>query len=74
MNIRGISSLYGKNMPLLFVDGMMHDYEYTNLSLMEGFAHNPLDVLDIEEITDITVLKDGTAYLGGARFERRDIY
>jgi TonB-linked SusC/RagA family outer membrane protein len=66
MNIRGISSLYGKNMPLLFIDGMMHDYEYTNMSLMEGYALNPLDVVDIEEITDITIIKNGASYLGGA--------
>ncbi|MBN2272686.1 MAG: SusC/RagA family TonB-linked outer membrane protein [Bacteroidales bacterium] len=66
MNIRGISSLYGKNMPLLYVDGMIHDYEYTNISLMEGFALNPVDVIDIEEITDIAVLKNGVSYLGGA--------
>ncbi len=66
MNIRGVSSIFGKNMPLLYIDGMMHDYEYTNMSLMEGFSLNSLDVVDIEEITDISVLKEGTAYLGGA--------
>lgn len=66
MNIRGISSLYGKNMPLLFIDGMIHDYEYNNMSMMEGFALNSLDVVDIDEITDISVLKDGISYLGGA--------
>jgi TonB-linked SusC/RagA family outer membrane protein len=66
MNIRGISSLYGKNQPLLFVDGMIHDYDYTNYSLMEGFALNPMDVIDIEDIADISVLKNGSSYLGGA--------
>jgi hypothetical protein len=54
MNIRGISSIFGKNQPLLFIDGMIHDYDYTNLSLMEGFSLNPMDVIDIEDISDIT--------------------
>jgi TonB-linked SusC/RagA family outer membrane protein len=65
MNVRGISSIYGKNQPLLFIDGMIHDYDYTNLSLMEGFSLNPLDVVDIEDISDLTVLKNGDSYLGG---------
>jgi hypothetical protein len=66
MNIRGISSLFGRNQPLLFVDGMLHDYDYTNFSLMEGFALNSMDVIDIEDIADISVLKNGDSYLGSA--------
>lgn len=66
MNIRGVSSMFGKNEPLLFVDGMIHDYNYTNLDLMEGFALNTLDIVDIEDISDITVMKNGLSYLGGA--------
>jgi TonB-linked SusC/RagA family outer membrane protein len=66
MNIRGISSIFGKNQPLLFIDGVIHDYDYTNLSLMEGFSLNPMDVIDIEDISDITFLKNGDSYLGSA--------
>ncbi len=66
MNIRGITSLYGYSEPLLFIDGMIHDYPYANVSLMEGFALNPLDVVDIDDISDVTVLRDGVSYLGGA--------
>lgn len=65
MNIRGISSIFGKNQPLLFIDGMIHDYDYTNLSLMEGFSLNPMDVIDIEDISDISFQKNGDSYLGG---------
>ncbi|MBN1416928.1 MAG: SusC/RagA family TonB-linked outer membrane protein [Bacteroidales bacterium] len=64
MNIRGISSIYGKNQPLLLIDGMIHDYDYTNLSLMDGFSLNPMDIIDIEDISDITFMKNGNAYLG----------
>jgi TonB-linked SusC/RagA family outer membrane protein len=66
MNIRGVSSLYGNNEPLLFIDGMIHEYSYANKSLMEGFSTNPLEVVDLEDISDISVLKDGTGYLGAA--------
>lgn len=66
MNIRGISSLYGNSEPLLFIDGMIHDYSYATQSLMEGFSINPLEVVDIEDISDISVIKDGTGYLGAA--------
>lgn len=66
MNLRGISSLYAKTEPLLIIDGMIHDYSYADVSLMEGYALNPFDVLDVEDISDISVLKDGLSYLGGA--------
>lgn len=66
MNIRGISSLYGQSEPLLFIDGMIHDYAYANVSLMEGFALNPMDVVDLDDISDISVLKEGLSYLGAA--------
>lgn len=66
MNIRGFSSLYGNNEPLLFIDGMIHEYSYANKSLMEGFSTNPMEVVDLEDISDISVMKDGTGYLGAA--------
>lgn len=66
MNIRGISSMFGETEPLLFIDGMIHDYSYAKFSLMEGFALNPMDIVDINDISDITILRDGLSYLGAA--------
>ncbi|MFO7668524.1 MAG: SusC/RagA family TonB-linked outer membrane protein [Bacteroidales bacterium] len=66
MNIRGYSSLYANNEPLLFIDGMIHDYAYATTSLMEGYALNPMDVVDMDDISDISVLKDGISFLGSA--------
>lgn len=66
MNIRGISSLYGKTEPIVFIDGMIHEYSYATNSLIEGFALNPLEVVDIEDISDISVMKDGVSFLGAA--------
>jgi len=64
MNIRGTSSLYANSEPILLIDGMIHDYSYANVSLMEGFALNPMDILDIDDISDFTVIKSGASYLG----------
>jgi len=66
MNIRGISSLYGRAEPVLFIDGMIHDFAYASNSLMEGFNLNPMEIVDIDDISDISVLKDGLSYLGAA--------
>lgn len=64
MKNRGFSSLYANTEPILFIDGMIHNYSYADVSLMEGFSLNPMDVIDIEDISDITVVKNGNSYLG----------
>lgn len=66
MNMRGFSSLVAGTEPLLFIDGMIHDYSYAQHSLMEGFSLNPLDVVDIEDISDLTVMRGALSYLGAA--------
>ncbi len=66
MNIRGVSSIHANTEPLLIIDGMIHDYTYANYSLMEGFALNPLDIIDIDDISDITIQKTGNSFLGAA--------
>jgi hypothetical protein len=64
MNIRGFSSLLANSEPLLFIDGMIHEYSYAKESLMEGFALNAFDVVDIDDVYDISVIRDGNSYLG----------
>lgn len=66
MNIRGGSSLYASNEPIIFIDGMIHNYNYAQNGIIEGFTLNPLDLMDPEDIMDITVMKDGLSYLGSA--------
>lgn len=66
MSMRGISSIYANSEPLLLIDGMIYDYNYAGYSLMEGFALNPFDVVDIDDIKDISVFKNGVSYLGAA--------
>ncbi|MFN8206351.1 MAG: SusC/RagA family TonB-linked outer membrane protein [Bacteroidales bacterium] len=66
MSLRGFSSMLASNEPLLFIDGMIHEYSYAKNSLMEGFALNPMDIVDVDDIVDISVIKDGDSYLGAA--------
>lgn len=66
MNIRGVSSLVARNEPLLIIDGMIHDYNYAYNGVMEGFDLNPLDIIDVDDIADISILKNGDSYMGAA--------
>jgi len=66
MNIRGYNSLFANSEPLVFIDGMIHSYSYAMDGLMDGFTLNPLDVVDMDDISNITVMKDGNSYLGSA--------
>ena len=64
MNLRGFSSLFANTEPVLFIDGMIHEYSYVKNSLIEGFTLNPMDVVDIDDISDISVLKAGNTDIG----------
>lgn len=64
MNIRGGSSVLASNEPVIFIDGMLHNYDYARNGILEGFNLNPLDIVDDEDIIDVTVVKDGLSYLG----------
>ena len=66
MNLRGFSSLFANTEPLVVIDGMIYDYAFAQNSLMEGFALNPFDVVDIDDIYDLSVQRDGISYLGAA--------
>lgn len=69
MNLRGFTSLfYAKSEPLLVIDGMIHDYAYANQSLMEGFAQNPMDIVDVDDIADISILKEGNSLFRSCGF------
>ncbi len=65
MNIRGNSSMVGRNEPLMIIDGMIHETNYLNSSAIEGFLPNPMDVLDVIDIEGVSVIKDAQSFLGG---------
>jgi TonB-linked SusC/RagA family outer membrane protein len=62
--LRGYNSLYGTNQPLIVVDGVIFDNtEYGN-SLISNNYTNPLAFIDVKDIDNFTVLKDGSSIYG----------
>lgn len=62
--IRGINSLNAYAQPLFVVDGVIWSNYGKTESVHSGYAYNPLEVIDVNDIEDITVLKDGTSLYG----------
>lgn len=63
-SLRGPSTLTGRNDPVVIIDGVLHEIHYPVESPIDGFVHNPLEMVDIDDIENITILKDGQSYLG----------
>lgn len=64
VNLRGLSSLYGSNDPLVIIDDMIHPVHYANYSAINGFTHNPFEIVDPEDVATVSVFADGNALLG----------
>ncbi|OCX51697.1 SusC/RagA family TonB-linked outer membrane protein [Mucilaginibacter sp. PPCGB 2223] len=62
--LRGYSSLYATNKPLIVVDGMIYDNAHYGNSLVGGHFNNPLSHIAMNDIDNITVIKDGTSMYG----------
>lgn len=62
--IRGFSSLNATNQPLYVVDGVIYDSKNYGGSIIGGHLTNPLADIDIKDIDNITVIKDGASYYG----------
>lgn len=62
--MRGYTSLYATNRPLVVVDGMIYDTNEYGGSLINGYVNNPLADIDIKDIDNITVMRDGTSTYG----------
>lgn len=62
--LRGFSSLYGTNQPLVVVDGMIYDAGSYGNSLIGSHVNNPLSLIDIKDVENFTVIKDGTSLYG----------
>ncbi len=66
MNMRGVSSIFARSEPLVFVDGMIHEISFPNNYVLEGKLLNPMDVVDVEDIVDISTLRVEEGQLGSA--------
>lgn len=64
MFLRGFSSLYATNQPLIVVDGMIYDNESYGTSVISGYQTNPLADIPINDIENITVIKDAASIYG----------
>jgi TonB-linked SusC/RagA family outer membrane protein len=62
--LRGISSLYTSNKPLIIVDGVIYDNTDFGGSLISNNVTNPLAYIDVKDIDNITVIKDATSTYG----------
>lgn len=62
--LRGFSSLYATNQPLVIVDGMIYDTESYGTSLINGFRANAFAGIDEADIENVTVVRDASAIYG----------
>ncbi|WP_234982604.1 SusC/RagA family TonB-linked outer membrane protein [Flavobacterium flevense] len=64
LSLRGFNSLYATNKPLIIVDGMIYDDEDYGSGIIPNNVSSPLSNLDVKDIEDITVIKDGSSLYG----------
>ncbi|MGF7138600.1 SusC/RagA family TonB-linked outer membrane protein [Roseimarinus sediminis] len=62
--LRGYSSLYLNNQPLIVVDGMIYDTENHGNSLIDGYYANPLGGINVNDIENVTVVRDAASIYG----------
>lgn len=62
--LRGPSSLYATNAPLIIVDGVIYDNNDYGGSIINNHYNDPLSHIDVKDIDNITVLKDGSSVYG----------
>ena len=62
--IRGINSINANAQPLFVIDGVVWNNMYDAVSIHEGYFANPLDNIDVNDIENITIVKDGATIYG----------
>ena len=62
--LRGYSSLYLNNQPLIIVDGMIFDYNNYGNSLIGGYYANALAGINVLDIENVTVVRDAASIYG----------
>lgn len=62
--LRGFNSLYATNKPLIIVDNMLFDANEYGESIIANNYTNPLALIDIKDIDNVTVLKDASSIYG----------
>ena len=64
MFVRGVNSLNGNTQPLFVVDGVIWDLQENNETIHMGVFNNILNAIDVNDISDVKVIKNGAALYG----------
>jgi TonB-linked SusC/RagA family outer membrane protein len=64
MLLRGYNSLYATTQPLIVVDGIIYDNNNYSKSIISGHVTNHFADIDLKDIDNITVIKDGNSTYG----------
>ena len=64
MLIQGINSLNANAQPLVVIDGVIMDMQYSRELLHDGYFNNMLANLNVNDIENVQVIKNGTALYG----------
>lgn len=64
MLIEGINSLHANAQPLVVIDDVIMDMQYSRNMLHDGYYNNLLTNLNANDIERVTVIKNGTALYG----------
>ena len=64
MFMQGLNSLNVNAQPLIVIDGVIIDQQYTRTMLHEGFYNDVLSNINPADIEKVTVLRNGTALYG----------
>ena len=64
MFVQGLNSLNVNAQPLIVVDGVVYDQQYSRSMLHEGFYNDILSNINTADIEKVTVMRNGTALYG----------
>ncbi len=62
--LRGYNSLYATSQPLIIIDNMLYDTKDYGESIIENNYTNPLALIDVKDIDNISVLRDASSIYG----------
>lgn len=64
MFMNGLNSFQANAQPLIVIDGVVMDMQYGRSMIHQGYYNNLLANINVNDIEDVTVLKNGTAIYG----------
>lgn len=65
--VRGLRSLHLSSQPLYVVDGVVWDMQEDGASVIDGYAVNPLNLIDPDDIESVRVLQGAETAVWGAK-------